>query len=281
MSDEAPNVGGPAWQPFTFAGVAAFAGARLARVGVAQLLTAALVGASLAWCLARSFAPVVDAAVARMPDGAVLRNGALSGVSSQLLAENKFLSIAIDLDDLGSLGEDADLQISLHRDGLQVACVLKSAFGALLFDYPQDSQLAMGRLVVEPWWGAWHPLILLGAALSTGAALLIVWAVLAVLYTLPAKLAAFLADRALSWSGAWKLSAAALLPGAVFLGVAIQLYSFRALDLFGLGWFWVVHWGIGWVYVIASPCCGPRISRQLPSANPFTPHPSDHEKPPS
>ena len=71
---------------------------------------------------------------------------------------------------------------------------------------------------------------------------------LALIYTVPAKFIAWFADRELSWGGAWRMSSAALLPGAIAHGCGHFLYGWQAVDLIGLAFF---SWRTcsGWVYL--------------------------------
>jgi len=268
--DHAPRAGPRrAWQPLTFGGVAAFAGASWRRVFVAQALTALLFAAASVWFLGKCCAPVITQEIQKMPDGASLTNGRLAGLPDTLASESKFLSITIATDDDADLDQSADLQIALRKDRAEVSTLLSSALGSVEFNYSDTSALDLSRSLLDPWWGAWRPVLLAGAGLAAVTALLLVWSALAWIYAPAAKLVAWFCDRQLSWPGAWRLACAALLPGAVLLALGVVLYGSERVDVFGLGYFGTVHLLVGWVYLLAAPAFLPRLSSEQEKSNPF------------
>jgi hypothetical protein len=122
---------------------------------------------------------------------------------------------------------------------------------------------------LEPWWGAWRPVVLVAAGLAVVVWLLLVWTVLAWIYAPAAKLVAWFCDRQLTWPGAWRLAGAALLPGAVLMALGLVLYGGQMVDVFGLGYFGTVHFLVGWVYLLAAPVFAPRVSSSQIIRNPF------------
>ena len=147
---------------------------------------------------------------------------------------------------------------------------LFSLLGFLPLAYPEDQVVAFNRTELEPWWGAWAPAILALVLLGMTGGLMLIWAVLATVYFLPAWLLGFFANRAVSFGGSWRLAGAALLPGALFMCGALVLYGFGALDLVRLAVAVGVHFIIGWGYVIASPFWLPRHpAAKAGPANPF------------
>ncbi len=87
---------------------------------------------------------------------------------------------------------------------------------------------------------------------------MLIWALLATLYSVPAWLIGFFANRELSLRGSWRLAGAALMPGAIFFTMAILMYGFVALDLVQLAAAAMAHIIIGWVYVLTSSLSCPR-----------------------
>jgi hypothetical protein len=258
-----------AWQPFTFGGVAAFAGARMRRLLVAELAAALMAAVCLVWFLHRAYCPVILQAIQKMPDTARLAGGALQGVPETMIAESKFLAIAAKPRSGGDIGQDADLQVELRRNDFCAGSVFWPDWG-LDFPYRQDIVVNLARSNLEPWWSAWQPVLLLAAGAATVLFLLLSWAVLASIYTAPAKFVAWYADRYLTWGGAWRMASAALMPGALTLTGAIILYSWSVIDLVGLSFFVALHVILGWVYVVGGSC---KVSRLFPSdskRNPFT-----------
>jgi hypothetical protein len=255
------------WQPFTFSGVASFTGATLSRLFLVELIIALIVGASVVWFADRNYSPVIAQAITQLPDETTVRKGQLEGISSQLLADRKFLSIAIDLEQNGDIGQSGDLQVEFYKSGFRVCSMFRSVAGVLAFDYPKKSELSLGRSTLEPWWGAWHPVIYVGILGIVVSFLFVIWAVLATIYVGPAKLVAYYADRDLTAGQCWLLASAALMPGALVMVLGIVLYGCQVLDLISLGVFVAAHLLVGWIYLLASPC---RVRRNIPEkVNPF------------
>ena len=268
---EPPVAPGPpvAWQPCTFGGVAAFARANWRRVFLAQVAVALLFAAVAVWFLAHCYAPVITQEIQKMPEGARLVHGQLAGLPGVQMTETKFLSIGITADDNADLDQSADLQIAMRRDHVDISSILSSALGSLEFGYSNQAALELSRSHLEPWWGAWRPVVLVAAGLAVAVLLWLVWAALAWVYAPAAKLAAWFCDRELSWTGAWRLACAALLPGAVLLTLGLVLYGWQKVDVFGLGYFLAVHFLVGWVYLLAAPVFAPRLPSAKADRNPF------------
>lgn len=258
-----------AWQPLTFGGVAAFAQAPWRRLLLAQALTALLVAASAVWFLGHCYAPVITEEIQKMPEGAGLAGGQLAGLAGLEVSESKFLSIAITADDDSDLDQSADVQIAMRRDHLEISSILSSAIGSLEFDYSGQSALDLSRSRLEPWWGAWRPVVLVAAGVAVVVWLLLLWAALGWIYAPAAKLVAWFCNRQLSWPGAWRLACAALLPGAVLLALGLVCYGLQIADIFGLGYFGTVHLLVGWVYVLGAPVFAPRLFPAEKICNPF------------
>ena len=230
---------------------------------------AAIIAASVVWVLGHDYAPIVSKAVQKLTEEAVFKDGEFQGVPDRIVSESKFLSIAIETEDEGPIDQSADLQIEFRKNIFRVCSLFSSAAGCLEFDYPKDRSLNLNRSKAEPWWGAWQPVILAGAGVVTMLLIGLSWVLLAVLYCPMARLMAWFLDRNLNWSGAWKLSAAALLPGAALMVPAILLYGLRAIDPIGFLFFYAVHFVTGWVYLIGAPFFAPRVTGEKPKDNPF------------
>jgi hypothetical protein len=259
-----------AWQPLTFGGVAAFANARWRRLLLAQGAVALLFGAAAVWFLGHRYAPVITDEFHKMPVAAGLAGGQLTGLGGVTISESKFLSIAITGNDNAELDQSADVQIALRRDHVEISSILSSALGSLEMDYPRGWTMDLSRPHLEPWWGAWRPVMLVAAGLAVAVWLLPLWWLLALVYAPAAKLMAWFLNRQLTWAGAWRLGCAALLPGAVLLAAGLVLYGGQMVDVFGLGYFGGVHLLVGWVYLLAAPAFAPRSSAQPARRNPFS-----------
>jgi hypothetical protein len=257
-----------AWQPLTFGGVAAFASARLGRLLLIGFIAAAVFGAAFVWFLQRDYCPVVLEAIQKMPDNARVSGGKLQGVTNSLISESKLLAIAVTPETATDIGQGADVQFQLRQTDFCVVSIFRPDWG-LDFDFDRGSSLNLSRAALEPWWGAWQPVLLAGAGLAAAIALLASWVVLAALYMAPAKFAAWFADRNLSWMGAGRLCFAAMTPGALVMTFAVFLYGLQAVDLVHLSVFWAVHLVIGWVYVGGGVWSLPRLFPRVTEKNPF------------
>ncbi len=172
-----------------------------------------------------------------------------------LLAKNRFFGVAVDLDHGNRLGHEAHLQVEFGRRDLRII----SRLGYYkVVEYAPDWQVDLSRTRIEPWWGAWESTFLAGAAAATLVGLLLAWAVLATLYCLPVRMITFIENRDLNLRQSWRLAAAALMPGALFLTFAIFCYALQWIDLMMLGSLAVLHILIGWVYLFISPLFMPK-----------------------
>jgi hypothetical protein len=255
------------WQPLTFRGVARFAEGELWRIWLMELVVAVAVAVGLVWFLQKCYAPVIVQAVQQMPDGAVIKDGHLSGVPETRLSETKLIAIAVTSDEETEIGQAADMQIQFRWGGIRVGSAFWPDWG-LKFDYGAG-KAEVSRASLEPLWGAWRPVIFAGCGVGMMVELAVTWALLATLYSAPAKVAAWFGDRKLSWGGAWKLSAAALMPGALLLVAGLALYGTEAVDLIGLSCFFAAHFVVGWIYVGGAIFFLERATAP-PAKNPFT-----------
>ncbi len=258
-----------AWQPLTFGGVAAFAGARLGRLLLVELLAAAAFSAAVVWFLQRSYSPVILQAIQKMPPTARVAAGQLQGVPGTLISESQFLAIAVTPQPGSDIGQGADLQIQLRPTDFCVGSVFQPDWG-WEFDYGPGTKLDLSRTNLEPWWGAWQPVLWTGVGLALVLLLLVTWWVMAAVYMAPGMFLAWFADRKLSWSGAWRLASAALMPGALLMAVAVVSYACQAADLLGLSFFFVAHLIIGWVYLVGGAWASPRLFADAAKRNPFS-----------
>lgn len=255
-----------AWQPLTPLGVAQFARAPVWRLLVVQLIFALVAAGAAAWLLDTAWFPPIQQAIRHLPERGEIRSGRLnwSGESPQLLAQNYFLALAVDLDHSGAVRSPAHVQVEFGRESVRFFSLL----GYAGFPYRPDRIMAFNRPELEPWWGAWQTPILW---ITIGVVLvwcLVIWTLLATVYCLPVWLIGFFANRQLTFRGSWKLSGAALMPGALVMIASMILYGLGSLDLVQLAAAAAAHFAIGWIYLFWAPF---RVTK-LPSApkNPFS-----------
>jgi hypothetical protein len=256
-----------AWQPLTMRGVAAFAGASLARLLLVQFIVALVAAGSVVWFLHQAWFPTIGEAIRQLPPQGELRSGKLDwrGPTPSRLAESRLLALVVDLDHTGEARSPAQVQVEFGR----VNCEVFSLYGCVQGAYPPGWTVAFNRNDLGPWWGAWAPAILAGVAGLVVGGLLLCWASLATMYCLAAWLVGFFGNRDVSLGGCWLLTGAALMPGALLLSAAIVLYGLGALDLVLLAIAAAAHLVIGWIYVIVSPLCLPRCPATAAKENPF------------
>jgi len=255
-----------AWEPVTPRGVAAFARASLERLIVVQSIVALLATATIVWLVADGLFPTVDAAIRKLPVQGEIKRGKLDWPTGppKVLAEGHFLSFSVDPKHTQQLRLPAHFQFEFGEDSL----VIISLLGELEIPYPPDQSFYFNRSDVLPAWGAWSPNFLGLLAVGTFFGLLLMWALLATVYFLPVWLIAYYGDRALDFRSAWKLSAAALLPGALVLSFGFLLYGLSVFDLVQLGFAFTMHLIIGWIYLFVSVMF---LNRDVPTEkkNPF------------
>ena len=255
-----------AWEPVTPRGVAAFARASFERLFVVQSLFALLAAASLVWLLSDGFFPTITAAIAQLPATGEIRHGKLdlTATAPQILAEGRFLEFDIDPKHSGQIRSPAQFQFEFGEDSL---CIY-SLFGEAEIFYPADRAFFFNRTDLQPLWGAWAPDILALTAIGTFFGLLLTWFLLATIYFLPVWLICFFANRDLNFRQSWRLSGAALMPGALLMALAFLLYDCGGFDLVQLCFAFGMHLIIGLIYLFVSPLF---LNRALPKqkGNPF------------
>jgi len=257
-----------AWEPLTPRGAASFARAKLGRLLLVQFIVALLGAASVVWFFDDGCFPVIDAAIKNLPAAGEIRSGKLDwhGDSPQLLAEGKFLAFDVDLNHSRQIHSTADIQIEFGKDSIRIFSLVP---GYSEFFYVPDRPAPFNRTELEPLWGAWGTDILFIAAAAVTVVLLASWWLLATLYFLPVWLLGFYANRDMNFRTSWKLSGAALMPGALLMAAGILLYDFGFLDLVSLGFVFAAHFALGWIYLLLSQLFLPRIPEMKSKGNPF------------
>ncbi len=258
-----------AWQPLTPRGVAAFATASLGRLGFVQLVVAVLAATTVVWFLDNAWFPTVQEAIKNLPGQGEIRSGRLDwrGDTPMRLAEGLFLSFAVDLNHGGGAGRVAQVQVELGTNDFKICSLL----GCVTFRYPTGWIVALNRTELEPRWGASESAILVVVFLLTALLLMVTWALLATAYCVPAWIITLYENRDLSLGESWKLAMAALMPGALLLAAGIFFYGLNLIDLIQLGLCTLMHFVIGWIYLIISPLFLPRRPGSgVGKTNPFS-----------
>src|SRR5215207_622814 len=147
-----------AWQPLTPRGISAFAYASWGRLVGVQLIFALLAAGAVLWVLHTAWFPTIVQSILRLPDRGEIRSGRLNWAadSPQRLAEGRFLSLAVDLKHEGQVRSPAHVQVEFGLSDWKAY----SLFGFRQYAYPKGVIVAFNRRELDPWWGAWSPVIL-------------------------------------------------------------------------------------------------------------------------
>lgn len=257
-----------AWQPLTFRGVAAFAGATATRVFIVQFLVLLVAMACLLQSLELTWWPAVQKAIQALPEIGRVQHGQLDwhGEPFAVLADSPALSILVDAVGKHEPGQVADLQVEIAKTEIRICTLV----GCLPIAFEPVWDFPLNRVDLVPWWGAWKPAIVAVTALLLAVALVGAWWLLATLYTIPLRLLAVLAGRPITLGGCWRIAAMALMPGALFLSLGILAYGLIRLPLVLLAIIFVLHFLAGWIYSAAAIF---RLDTHaaIAAANPFVP----------
>lgn len=259
-----------AWQPLTPRGVAAFAFAPLRRLLLVQFVVALGVAAGVALLCYDRYVPVIAGAIEKLPAQSQVRWQRLEWHTNSpvMLAENRFLSLSVDLERSGQLRSVAHVQFEFGRSNV----VVHSLLGYVAVPYPQGWVMPANRETLQPLWGAWLPGLLAGVIGGVMLWLFASWFALAVLYAGPLWLLGFFINRQLGLRGSLRLSGAALLPGALLMLAGISFYDLGVLDLVGMAFVFAMHLIVGCVYLVLGLIALPRLpAENAVKKNPFTP----------
>lgn len=257
-----------AWQPITPAGIARFAEASFGRVFLVEGIVALLATVAVCWFVSAAWFPQVRAAINRLPQSGHIYKGqlVLPADSAGILSESRLLGFSINPESQPTPTLASHLRIQFH-DSYVAIC---SLFGCIHYHYPRGYIIEFNRPEVQPWWGAWEPIIIGMLALGVALGLLLSWLVLATLYFPVAWLIAFFADRRLSLAGSWRLASAALMPGALLLSLCIPAYGLHALDVIRFLILVCLHFATAWIFIVVSIFALPRIGNApVRARNPF------------
>jgi hypothetical protein len=258
----------PAWLPLTPRGVAGFAGASLRRVLAVQLLLAAALAVLAVATVQDTWFADVRRLIGELPAEGAIRGGRLDWTNPVpvRLLEDRYLAVAVDPEQSGVLGQEADLTILLSRTNALCASVL----GYAAVPYPTDYTISLRRDDVAAWWGAREPFLVLGVGAASGLFWLLAWWLLASVYWVAAWIVGLAGNRDLPPAAAWKLAAAAQLPGVLLFATALASYRFGWLNLLRLGYGFALSFAVAWCYVFVSPMLVPKAASRAPKQNPFT-----------
>ena len=240
-----------AWQPFTLGGVAAFASSSLFRLVQVQLVFGLVAAGCAVWGFDRTWGSAWSEAIPKLPAAAEIRGGVLTWPGEKLarLAENRFLSIVVDLNATGELASGSDVQVQIGTRELR----FRSLFGYFPIHYRADWIVPLDPTEMAAWWGAWEQAVLAGLGASILVGLGFAWGLLALPYAIVIRLIALIRDRPLTMPGAWAMAAAAQLPGILIASVAWVAYCMGRLEFLRLLWVFLLQFPISWFFVVFAP----------------------------
>jgi hypothetical protein len=249
-SGPAPSSLPVAWLPLTPRGVAAFAHTTFSRLFLVQCLVALLASAAVVWFTDRAWCPALEEAIRHLPDQGRLSQGQLELPPAPIVPsqEGRFLAVSVDPENRRESDLSCDLRVTFRKE----SCHICGPLGCWRVPYSKRWTIEFNRTALEPWWGAWKPAVLGGVAATVLVSLLLSWTVLATIYFIPARLAAFYTERNISLAASWRLAGAALMPGSLLLSAGCLFYGSNVLDAPGLGILWVLHVLAGWIYLCVS-----------------------------
>ena len=254
-------------EPFTPRGVAAFARVKSGWLFLAQTVIALIAAISLAYFLNDNCYSIIHQAIQNLPDTGQISRGQLDwhGDSPKMLAEGRLLAIDVDPGHTGEIHSTADIQAEFGRDTLRFCSILPDYSEVYYPKWPAP----FNRIDLEPKWDAWAADILFLTVAAAFVSLLLCWVVLATIYFVPVWIVGFLTNRDLRLWASWKLSAAALLPGALLMIAGIWLYDFGLLNLVTFSFVFAAHFVLGWIYLAVSLFFLSSTSAAAPRGNPF------------
>lgn len=238
------------WQPITFGGAGAFASGSFWRFFLAAFSVGLIVACAIVGFLWLAWVPAIEIAISNLPEQGVIRSGTLywPDQGPRTLVDGRFLSVVVD-PGAGAAGATGDVVWSFGPRQLRIYSVL----GYVPIPYLNGWVIELNRPNLEPWWGAWKFTALAGAGGISLLALFAGWALIGLVYALPARMFLWFADQDCGWKPAWRLGVVALMPGALVMSLAILLYGIGRLNLIELLLAVALHLVIGWLYLLVAP----------------------------
>ena len=240
----------------------------MGRLLLALLIFSVLTGLAVMWLAALGWAPVIDEVVANLPETGGIQGGTLRWPerSGRLLGANPFLSIEVVLQNAPRESASADVSIEAHVSYF----VVRSLLGAATVPYPPKFNLALNRAATVPAWGAWRAPLLFALIPGTALVLMLSWSLLAIPYSFLARAIGGIFRRDLNFRSAWKLSAAAQLPGSLLMTFAVALYASGQVSVLFIAVMQVAHFIPTALYLLISPVLVPKRPQKISDEdNPF------------
>jgi hypothetical protein len=177
----------------------------------------------------------------------------------------------VDVQERTGADVQTDVLVTFRGHDLRICSLLGCASKL----YERHWRIPLSRVEAEAAWGAWRLTLFAAVVVGVISFLFASWFVLALLACPFVRLYAFFKDRQITLWGSWKLSSAALLPGALVATGLIVLYGLELIDLMRFLIGGCLHLFLGLIYLVATPLRLPKVQQVAAIArNPFA-RPSD------
>ncbi|MBL9175396.1 MAG: hypothetical protein JNL10_17780 [Verrucomicrobiales bacterium] len=258
------------WLPFTGRGLAGFAEAGAGRLVAFQILFSALVSLSLVWGVRQMVFPVVQNALAQLPETlASIQASRLRWPDAHpvVLASSPQLALCVNPGSSPDLGLNGDVQFELRDSELAVRGVL----GAYASPYRPNLDLPLDRIAAGAEWGAWRSPMLALLGVGTFLVQLLLFWILPLVHAVPTWTLGWVLRRSIHFPGAYRIAAASLWPASLLPVVAIPLYSLLWIRIPGLVFLFLAQFVLGWMLLLWAILSLPaRPARESTASNPFS-----------
>lgn len=257
--------------PFTPKSVVSFKDVKPTVFLLNWLFYACLCAFFIAYTVERTVITAISRGITRLPQTGEIVSGNLNWRTNEvsILVESKFISFSVNPTDNDDIADSADVQVVFGKSNVR----LRSMFGWVEIKYPRWLSIPLNFKQLWPLWGAYLNATRLGVFVCSVIFLVLIWLILALVYSPPTKFFIRLFKRTADSKAVFKICCAALIPGALVMGMALVTYSFMYIDLITLLIVFVFHFIIGWVYIFLSIFQLPEVTSE--PENPFSPESSD------
>lgn len=251
-----------AFLPFTFGGIAHFGYARKAFLFTVELVIALLCSLSILWFVCDAYFPIVGQAIDSLPEEevSITNNRLVWDERDGVLAQSSKLAISINAYGGPKKLTDSDLTLELAMRSFKLHCI-NGYYTELPY---QIDRFPLNRQRVTSWWKAWMGPLIFWIIFISFCSLVFVWQILSFLYMFGVKIIAWAARRQVEWTGAYMLSGASLMPGALLMTAGIFCYSIGCISLDGLGIVAAAHIGLAWIFLLISSLLLPKAPKPVP-----------------
>ncbi|MBR5691523.1 MAG: hypothetical protein IKX46_06175 [Verrucomicrobia bacterium] len=251
-----------AFLPFTFGGIAHFGYARKAFLFTVELVIALFCSLSILWFVCDAYFPIVGQAIDSLPEEevSITNNRLVWDERDGVLAQSSKLAISINAYGGPKQLTDSDLTLELAMRSFKLHCI-----NGYYTEIPyQIDRFPLNRQRVTSWWKAWMGPLIFWIIFISFCSLVFVWQILSFLYMFGVKIIAWAARRQVEWTGAYMLSGASLMPGALLMTAGIFCYSIGCISLEGLGIIAAAHIGLAWIFLLISSLLLPKAPKPVP-----------------